>query len=77
MLCYICCGISFAKKDFMNQDYSVSKVTGYGLNNQGLIPGVDRDPSLGCCIYTTRGAHPISYAISTEEFFPRHLVVRV
>jgi hypothetical protein len=51
----------------MNPDSSAAKVTGYGLGDQGSVPG--RNFSLRNHIHVGFRVHPVSYPVDTVSSF--------
>jgi hypothetical protein len=51
------------------RDSSVSIATGYGLDNEGSIPGRVKIFSLLHSVQTSSGAHPASHPMGTEGSF--------
>jgi hypothetical protein len=56
---------SFTLLTFTNRGSSVSVVTGYGLDDGGLIAGRGSYFSLRHCINTESGAHKAAYPVGT------------
>jgi hypothetical protein len=55
----------------MSWDSSVSTMAGYGLDDQGLIPGRGRKLSLCHSVQTGCGVHPASYPLDMGVSFHR------
>jgi hypothetical protein len=56
---------------------TVTKLTGCGLNDQGLIPGRGRGSSSFHSVQTVSGFHPASYETRTRGFFTRNKAIAV
>jgi hypothetical protein len=57
------------KSILMSLDSSVSKVTGYGLDDQGLILVRSMAFSLCHCVQIASGSHLVSYPMGTGNLF--------
>jgi hypothetical protein len=54
----------------MSQDSLISIVTAYGLDDQVSKTRSGRDLSLSHHVQIVSGAHPVSYPMSTGDYFP-------
>jgi len=65
----------YCQSTLRGEDSSVSKVTGYGLDNGSSILGKDKNYSRRHDAQTGSGTYPAPYAMTLRDSFPRNKAV--